>query len=79
VYAFYKRPQRNGDNYIVLREEDNKAYYAPQYLLKILTNSENTNEFIHYGNNIYGLDNFKDIITIKKMVNYQMEPINGKQ
>ena len=35
-------------------------------IIKVLANSETVAEFIHYGNTIYGLDEFKPIITIKK-------------
>jgi hypothetical protein len=67
VKAFLKRYRRDETEIlIILREEDNKAYYAPNYLITIINNSIKNTPFIDYGDNIYGNDKFKSIITVIK-------------
>ena len=55
--------RRNGV-IVWLRSDDNKIYYAPPYLKKILENSMENNEFINYKDGIFGLDGLASIITI---------------
>ena len=48
------------------REEDGKAYYAPEYVKKIINNSHNERQFLHYGSEVYGLEDFTALITIQQ-------------
>jgi hypothetical protein len=66
ITAFYRREQRDGQSLIIYREEDNTPYYAPEYVKTIINNSESINAFINYGDNIYGLDGFKSLMSIKQ-------------
>jgi hypothetical protein len=67
VIAFLRRVKQDGTEFlIILRKEDFTPYYAPQYLTTILNNNNREYPFIHYGDDIYGLDAFTPIIKLEK-------------
>ena len=66
ITGFYIRQQKDSEAIIIYREEDKLTYYAPEYVKTIINNSHNKRQFIHYGGNVYGLENFNALLTIKQ-------------
>ena len=67
ITGFYKRKQKDGGEAVIIyREEDAQAYYAPEYVKIIINNSQNKKQFLNYGGDVYGLEDFTPLLTIKQ-------------